>query len=80
MNVEKSRNVFYPDSSFRSFWDITSFLFVLYQSIILPFKLSFDAIIPEFIIYFDVFQDAFFLMDVIMNFNTGIYKKGVLTM
>jgi len=53
-SVEKSKHVFYPDSSFRSFWDITSFFFVLYQSIILPFKLSFDAEIPLFIVYFDV--------------------------
>jgi hypothetical protein len=72
--------MFYPDSSFKSFWDITSFLFVLYQSILLPFKLSFDVPIPEGLIYFDVVQDAFFLMDVVMNFNTGIYKKGVLLM
>lgn len=41
MNVERSRYVIYPDSQFKSFWDMLSFSLVLYQSLILPFKLSF---------------------------------------
>lgn len=30
LNIEKTKNVIYPDSSFKSFWDILSFLFVVY--------------------------------------------------
>eukprot|EP00347_Sterkiella_histriomuscorum_P015001 403358691 len=80
MNIDKSRHVFYPESFFKSMWDIISFGLVLYQSLILPFKISFTMTVPLWVIYFDVFQDCFFMLDVLVNLNTGFYFKGILTM
>lgn len=54
LNVERSRFIVYPDSNLRFVWDIISFFFILYQSIVLPFKLSFYFDIPLWLIYFDV--------------------------
>lgn len=54
INVDRSRLVIFPDSQFKSFWDMISFAFILYQSILVPFKLSFEVVAPDWMVYFDL--------------------------
>ena len=80
LSYERSPFVIFPDSRFKSIWDIIAFIFILYQSIVMPLKMSFDFNFPDWTIYFDLVQDIFFLIDIILNFNTGFYGKSMLIM
>ena len=79
-NSDRSKYVLFPDSNFRTFWDLISFLLILYQSLIVPFKLTFEPDLPIEFVQFDLFQDSFFIIDVFLNFNTGYYSKGTLVL
>ncbi|CDW81481.1 UNKNOWN [Stylonychia lemnae] len=78
LSYERSFLVLFPDSQLRAFWDLFSFLFILYQSLMLPFKITFEPTLSQEFVYVDLFQDCFFLMDVVLNFSTGIISKGLL--
>jgi len=34
---------FEPDSSWRTTWDMVGLVFIIYQSLVIPYRLSFDA-------------------------------------
>lgn len=36
--MKKSAFVIFPDSNFRTCWDLTSFVFTIYQSILIPYR------------------------------------------
>ena len=55
MNIEKSQYIMFPDSNYRFVWDLLSFLFILYQAIVLPYKISFEFEIPQWMIDLDTF-------------------------
>jgi hyperpolarization activated cyclic nucleotide-gated potassium channel 2 len=46
---------------------------IFYEIIVIPFKLSFEVDMPE-LWYISV--NTIFLMDILITFNTAIYKKG----
>jgi hypothetical protein len=64
----------------RGFWDISLFLCIIYQSISLPTRISFELPFSEFLFYLEIVIDAMFIMDIVFNFNTGIYIKNRLMM
>ena len=80
LSYERSPLVIFPDSRFKTTWDIVAFVCILYQSIVLPLKMSFNFSFPDWSIYFDLIQDIFFIIDVLLNFNTGFYGKSMLIM
>lgn len=80
ISLERSKFMLYPDSYKRGVWDILSFLLILYQSIMLPFIMTFEPDMPNDIVYFDFIQDVFFLADIALNFQTGLFEKGILVM
>ena len=43
-------------------------------------KISFSLNLPDWVSYFDMVLDLFFIIDIIFNFSTGSYDKGLLTM
>lgn len=53
LNVERSYLIIFPDSNLRFVWDLLSFCFILYQAIVLPYKISFEFVIPSWMIIFD---------------------------
>ncbi len=53
MNIDKSQYILFPDSNYRFIWDLFSFIFILYQAIVLPYKLSFEIEIPHWMIDMD---------------------------
>lgn len=54
LSSERSPFIVFPDSRFRAIWDLVAFMLILYQSIMLPLKLSFNTTFSESIIYFDM--------------------------
>ncbi|CAI2364970.1 unnamed protein product [Moneuplotes crassus] len=61
-------------------WDLLGFLFITYQSIVIPFRICFDANATGFLAIFEFSQDIYFTIDILISFNTGYYDKGVLYM
>uniref|UniRef100_A0A8D0GZ19 Hyperpolarization activated cyclic nucleotide gated potassium and sodium channel 2 n=1 Tax=Sphenodon punctatus TaxID=8508 RepID=A0A8D0GZ19_SPHPU len=65
--------VIHPYSDFRFYWDFTMLLFMVGNLIIIPVGITFfkDETTAPWIV-FNVVSDTFFLMDLVMNFRTGI--------
>lgn len=62
-----------PDSSGKLIWDFLCMLLIFYEILSIPFKISFDMeISPEL----GIFIDAAFCFDILLNFNTAIYRNG----
>ncbi|EGZ21036.1 hypothetical protein PHYSODRAFT_493261 [Phytophthora sojae] len=63
-----------PLGRFRLVWDLLSISFIFYNAIVLPFKASFDVNADDN--PFESVLDVFFLVDIILTFNTAIEKDG----
>uniref|UniRef100_A0A4W4GCP9 Cyclic nucleotide-binding domain-containing protein n=1 Tax=Electrophorus electricus TaxID=8005 RepID=A0A4W4GCP9_ELEEL len=65
--------IIHPYSDFRFYWDFTMLMFMVGNLIIIPVGITFfkDETTPAWII-FNVVSDTFFLMDLVLNFRTGI--------
>uniref|UniRef100_A0A8C2FLJ4 Cyclic nucleotide-binding domain-containing protein n=1 Tax=Cyprinus carpio TaxID=7962 RepID=A0A8C2FLJ4_CYPCA len=65
--------IIHPYSDFRFYWDFTMLLFMVGNLIIIPVGITFfkeETTMPW--ILFNVVSDTFFLMDLVLNFRTGI--------
>ncbi|XP_067086831.1 potassium/sodium hyperpolarization-activated cyclic nucleotide-gated channel 2 isoform X1 [Osmerus mordax] len=65
--------IIHPYSDFRFYWDFTMLMFMVGNLIIIPVGITFfkDETTTPWII-FNVVSDTFFLMDLLLNFRTGI--------
>jgi len=52
----------------------------MYQAIMIPYKISFNENMTGGMAVFEIFQDFFFMFDILMNFNTGVVEHGNLIM
>ena len=43
-------------------------------------RISFELPATEFLFHLDIVIDVMFILDIILNFNTGFYQKGQLVM
>lgn len=77
---EKSFWIIDPDSSYKSYWDIMNFILIIYQAIISPFRIWFDAPPTGFMFYVELIIDIIFILDIFVWFNWGFYKKGTKVM
>ncbi|XP_051915865.1 potassium/sodium hyperpolarization-activated cyclic nucleotide-gated channel 3-like isoform X1 [Hippocampus zosterae] len=68
--------IIHPYSDFRFYWDLTMLLLMVGNLIIIPVGITFfkDEHTPLWIV-FNVVSDTFFLMDLVLNFRTGIVKE-----
>jgi hyperpolarization activated cyclic nucleotide-gated potassium channel 2 len=78
--INKAWGVIYPDSAFKGIWDLLCLVFIIYQSIVIPFRLCFEVDAVDGLFYLETIMDVSFMIDVIITFNTGFYKKGYLVM
>jgi len=69
-----------PEAVWKSFWDLLMFVWIVWQSIFVPYRLCFDIEVSEDddISKLDYVIDICFGIDMILQFNTGFYKNGVL--
>ena len=69
-----------PDNIIRGIWDICLFIFIIYQCISLPMRVSFEMPTTDFSFYLEIVIDIMFIGDILINFNTGYYEKNQLIM
>ena len=55
-------------------------IFILYQGVFSPYRICFNDMATGGAAVFEIIQDFFFLLDIIVSFNTGIYENGSLVM
>ena len=67
---------FDPDSRFKSFWDIFGLFCILYQVVVVPYRLCFNADADGVVAQIEQVIDISFMVDIFIQFNTGFYKKG----
>jgi hypothetical protein len=75
------RWIIYPDSVFRLCWDFIGMLLVVAAFLVVPFELSFDMELAEesnFMHTLSLACDAFFCVDIVLNFRTGFYRRGLI--
>lgn len=78
--INKACGVIYPDHVFKGVWDLLCLVFIIYQSIVIPFRLCFEVDATGPLYYLETVMDICFMLDIIITFNTGFYKKGYLVM
>ena len=70
----------YPLSFFAVAWVVLTSFFLAYTAIVTPPIIVFFWLDPECTaiptLPFDTLLDTFFLLDIILNFNTGVYVAG----
>ena len=64
----------------NSFWDMFIFLWIIWQAIFIPFYLCFDINYTGALTNLETAIDALFWTDILIAFNTGFYKNGILVM
>jgi hypothetical protein len=75
-NVEKSPFILFPDNRIKVVWDLIGMVFIIYQGILVPFRICFEAQAFGALGVFELIQDFYFLLDIILTANTGYYHKG----
>lgn len=81
-----------PDSNFRTGWDLVGLVLIMYESMVIPYRVSFNIPSSGFFMFLEGIVDLFFIFDICkiyfcdyyvfvgINFNTGYYKKGHLVL
>lgn len=80
LNMVKSKYMFFPDHLLKVLWDFLIFISIFYQCISLPFRISFSPLLPIWVSQVEIILDILFIFDLLLNFNTGIYLRGMLIM
>ena len=68
------------DCTFRMTWDIFTMFIILYEIMMIPFRLSFEDDESGDLVAFtgsDLVIDIIFMTDIFLNFSTTVYDKGV---
>ena len=55
-------------------------VFIVYLAITVPYKICFNVIYQGVWAYLDIIMTLFFLVDILIEFNTGFYLKGALVL
>lgn len=65
-----------PDSYLKETWDLLIVILTIFIAIELPLRLALNYVITN--IYIEVIITVILFIDIIINFNTKIYSKGIL--
>jgi hypothetical protein len=66
-----------PDNIVKLAFDLVGFILIIIQYITVPFSIAFNFNESDLKGY-NYFSDIFFVFDMVLNFNTGFYKEGIL--
>ncbi|CAD8099542.1 unnamed protein product [Paramecium sonneborni] len=78
MNRKNKQEIIYcftfnPDNTIKILWDFFCMILILYEIITIPIRISFDIEVSS---QFGYVITASFLLDILITFNTAIYKNG----
>lgn len=65
-----------PESFWKQIWNLLCLLFIIYQVFFVPYRIAFETGNETAWAAFEVIQDFFFIIDLLINFNMGEYEKG----
>lgn len=68
---DSPRWVLSPQSRFRYTWDSVATLLIIFIAVVLPYRVTFATDWTLGWELFDLFTDSFFIVDIILNFNTA---------
>eukprot|EP01017_Pseudomicrothorax_dubius_P024032 TRINITY_DN25575_c0_g2_i1.p1 TRINITY_DN25575_c0_g2~~TRINITY_DN25575_c0_g2_i1.p1 ORF type:complete len:141 (-),score=25.77 TRINITY_DN25575_c0_g2_i1:6-428(-) len=68
--------VFFPNDPFRMLLNILGLVFILYDMIFLPMRISFQVPLAPWMYFADVCINAFFIFEIVVNFNTAYFQQG----
>ena len=74
----KDSIIFSPDSTGKAAWEVAGLFFIIYQSFIIPFRLCFESDATGGWLVVETLIDICFMVDILVQFNTGFYRKGSL--
>lgn len=82
MNLTPSKFIISPDSLMKSSWDLFMFFLILWQAVVIPYRLCFDinANDNKAMSGIEATIDILFACDILFCLNTGFYKGGILVM
>ncbi len=75
-----SKGIIHPDNIVKAVWDFVGLLFILYQSVLSPYRICFNEPAKGGMGIFEIFQDFYFIVDIILSFNSGTYEDGSIVM
>ena len=78
--IKNSLKVWRPEDSFKVAWDLIGIVLILEELIMIPLLLSFEFDSPPELELANLLITVFFIMDMVLNLNTGYYSKGTLIM
>jgi len=78
--IHKLKKVITPNNKIRILWDFYILLITFYDLFLLPLHLCFDVSFVSDLLAFDIIVNISFFLDILVNFNTGYYSKGLLIM
>lgn len=78
--INKAWGVLLPDQTMKALWDLVGLVAILYQSIVVPFRLCFNEEATGGFKVFETIIDITFMIDILFSFNTGFFRKGYLVM
>ncbi|KAK3283954.1 hypothetical protein CYMTET_8365 [Cymbomonas tetramitiformis] len=64
-------------STFRRYWDLLLGILILYNSIMVPFRIAFEVEATGNIEVFDFCTDLLFFIDIVLNFFTAFNLDGI---
>lgn len=72
---KEQKRFLHPHGMLRQRWDMASISFIFYAAILSPLQVAFE-IESKPLQYIDLMMDAFFVVDVVLNFFTGEIVNG----
>ena len=73
-----SNSVFLPDSLLRELWEIIGLIMIVYENFFIIYLLTFTSINADIHFRMLLVCDFFFMIEMILNFNTGYFFDGML--
>ena len=70
----------HPQSIFVVTWDVFSMIFIIYPSFEVPIHICFNILLVGFWNKLDFIITISFMIEILLNFNTGFYSRGTLIM
>lgn len=65
-----------PDSKFKTIWNITVIVLLLYTSTVVPFQVAFVDVDSDFAMFINYMVDVLFGLDIIVNFFSA-YESAI---
>lgn len=77
VRYKKAGWIIHPTSAFRLYWDLMILLLLIVNLFVLPVAIAFftDDMSPAWIVA-NVISDGIFLLDIVLNFKTGVLIHG----